>query len=146
MIPHHQQAVQMAAMAEARASNADVKQLATKIKAAQQPEIDTMNGWLTAWGEPTPGSSMNAGMAGMNHGAMPGMMSDADMKTLMDVKGGTFDKQFLTMMISHHEGAIEMAERETAQGSNTDAKALAAKIATDQLAEITTMKAILGRL
>ncbi len=141
MIPHHQQAVQMAAMAEAQASNAEVKELAAKIKAAQQPEIDTMNGWLTAWGQPSPSASM-----GMDHGSMPGMMSGADMTMLMGAKGAAFDKQFLTMMISHHEGAIEMAKQETAQGSNADAKALAEKIVTDQQAEITTMKAILGRL
>jgi uncharacterized protein (DUF305 family) len=146
MIPHHRQAVQMAAMAEAQASNVEVKELAAKIKTAQQPEIDTMNGWLTAWGKPTPMPDMSSGMPGMDHGSMPGMMSDADMTKLMDAKGAAFDKQFLTMMISHHEGAIEMAKQETAQGSNTDAKALAEKIATDQQAEITTMKAILGRL
>ncbi len=146
MIPHHQQAVKMAAMAEAQASNPEVKELAAKIKTAQQPEIDTMNGWLTVWGRPAPSASMGSEMSGMDHGSMPGMMSDSDMTTLMDAKGAAFDKQFLTMMISHHEGAIEMAEQETAQGSNADAKALAEKIVTDQQAEITTMKAILGRL
>jgi uncharacterized protein (DUF305 family) len=148
MIPHHQQAVQMAAMAEGRASNAQVKDLAAKIRAAQQPEIDTMNEWLTAWGKPTPmpGMSPSADMSGMDHGSMPGMMSDADMAKLAAAKGTAFDKQFLTMMISHHEGAIEMAKQETAQGSNPDAKALAQKIITDQQAEITTMKGLLTQL
>ncbi|WP_349290916.1 DUF305 domain-containing protein [Actinoplanes solisilvae] len=47
------------------------------------------------------------------------------------------------MMISHHEGAIEMAQHEVAQGSNPDAKRLAEKIVTDQQAEITTMKDML---
>src|SRR4051812_12275827 len=61
MIVHHQQAIQMAAMADGRAASADVKTLAAKIKGAQQPEIDTMNGWLTAWGKPAvmPGMSMS---------------------------------------------------------------------------------------
>jgi len=146
MIPHHRQAVQMAALADGRAANAKVKDLAAKIKAAQQPEIDTMNAWLTAWGEPTPSMSMSAGMPGMNNGAMPGMMSAADMSTLTAAKGAAFDKQFLTMMISHHEGAITMATQETRQGSNADAKALAQKIITDQQAEITTMKGVLALL
>jgi len=70
-------------------------------------------------------------------------MTDEDMNKLMDVKGAAFDKQFLTMMISHHEGAIQMAQQEVAQGSNPDAKALAQKIVTDQQAEITTMKDLL---
>ncbi|MEU4621985.1 DUF305 domain-containing protein [Actinoplanes sp. NPDC023801] len=145
MIPHHQQAVQMAAMAAGRAGDAGVTELASKIRAAQQPEIDTMTGWLTAWGRPVPEPHMSMG-SGMDHGSMPGMMTDADMAELMDAKGAAFDKQFLTMMISHHEGAIEMAQREVAQGSNAEAKALAQKIITDQQAEIATMRTILGRL
>ena len=127
MIVHHQQAVEMADLVGSRAANTDVKQLASKIKAAQQPEIDTMNGWLTAWGKPAamPGMSMSPDLGGMDHSSMPGMMTDADMKKLMDAEGAAFDKQFLTMMISHHEGAITMAQQETAQGSNPDAVALA---------------------
>jgi len=140
MIPHHQQAVEMAAMADGRAASTEVKDLAAKIKGAQQPEIDTMNGWLTAWGKPT-------AAADMGHGSQShGMMSDADMAKMMDAKGADFDKQFLTMMIAHHEGAITMAKDETAKGSNAEAKALAEKIVTDQQAEITTMQGLLGKL
>ena len=145
MIPHHQQAVRMAAMADGRASNAAVKDLAAKIKAAQQPEIDTMNEWLTAWNKPAAMPGMSA-MPGMGHGAMAGMMTDADLAKLMDAKGKDFDKQFLTMMIAHHEGALTMAEEETAKGSNPDATALAGKIIAAQRAEITTMRGLLGTL
>jgi uncharacterized protein (DUF305 family) len=136
MIPHHKQAVEMAAMADGRASSAGVKDLAVKIKAAQQPEIDTMTQWLTTWGKPTE-------MSGMQH---DGMMSDADMAKMMEAKGAAFDKQFLTMMIAHHEGAITMAKDEIAKGSNTDAKTLAGKIVADQQAEITSMQGMLGKL
>ncbi|OJF11196.1 DUF305 domain-containing protein [Couchioplanes caeruleus subsp. caeruleus] len=145
MIPHHQQAIEMAAMADGRASDAKVKELAAKVKAAQQPEIDTMNQWLTAWGKPAAMPGMSSDAHGTGHESMPGMMSDADMDKLMDAKGAAFDKQFLTMMIAHHEGAIEMAKQETAQGSSPEAKTLAEKIITDQQAEITTMKGILGQ-
>lgn len=141
MVPHHQQAVEMAALADGRAADGEVKELAAKIQAAQQPEIDTMTGWLSAWGKPTSHGDTDGG-----HGGMPGMMSDADMAALEAAKGAAFDKQFLTMMIGHHEGAVEMARQEVAQGSNADAKALAQKIITDQQAEIAAMKAILGRL
>jgi uncharacterized protein (DUF305 family) len=139
MIPHHQQAVAMAAMAAGRASDTGVTELAAKIRQAQQPEIDTLNGWLTAWGQAAP-------MSGMDHSSMPGMMSDTDMATLGRATGAAFDRHFLTMMISHHEGAVTMAREESAQGSNPDAKVLAQKIITDQQAEITTMKGILDRL
>ena len=163
MIPHHRQAVQMAAMAATHATDSAVKQLAAAIEEAQQPEIDTMNQWLTAWDAPiagagTPSSAMpgmpssamhgmpSSAMPGMSHGTTPGMMSDADLTELGQAHGAAFDKRFLTMMISHHEGAITMAEEEVAKGANPDATTLARKIITDQRAEITTMKGILDRL
>jgi uncharacterized protein (DUF305 family) len=148
MIDHHRQAIQMAATAEGRAADAGVKELAGRIEGAQQPEIDTMNEWLAAWGEPAPmpAASMASDMPGMQHGAMPGMMSAEDMTTLMGAEGAAFDKQFLTMMIAHHEGAVQMARQEAAQGSNTDAKALAQKIVTDQQAEIASMRTMLETL
>ncbi|GIE92238.1 DUF305 domain-containing protein [Actinoplanes regularis] len=147
MIPHHQQAVQMAALADGRVADGEVKSLAGKIQAAQQPEIDTMTTWLTAWGRPASMPSMSVeAHESMGHGSMPGMMSDADMTKLMAAKGAAFDKQFVTMMIAHHEGAVTMAREEVAKGSNPDATALAKKIITDQQAEITTMESILRRL
>jgi uncharacterized protein (DUF305 family) len=144
MIAHHREAIEMAEMADTRAADPEVKSLAEKIKAAQQPEIDTMTGWLSDWGQPVPLPGMSA--PSMGHGAMPGAMSPADMKTLEAAKGTAFDKQFLTMMITHHQGAITMAQDEIKNGSNPDAKALAQKIVTDQQAEITTMQTILDRL
>ncbi len=140
MIVHHQQAVEMAALAGTRAADARVKDLAGKIAAAQGPEIATMTGWLSGWGRPAP---TGGGGHGTGHESMPGMMSEADMKTLAGATGAAFDKQFLTMMIAHHQGAIIMAGDETAKGSNPEAKALAAKIVTGQQAEISTMKDLL---
>ena len=150
MIAHHREAVSMAQLAETRAEDAEVKSLAAAIEQAQQPEIETMTAWLSAWGKPAPMPSMSEGMSmpepTMSHGAMPGSMSEDDMKKLEAAKGADFDKQFITMMIAHHQGAITMAQEEVQQGSNVDAKALAQKIVTDQQAEITKMQAILDRL
>ncbi|MEU6072911.1 DUF305 domain-containing protein [Micromonospora sp. NPDC047074] len=143
MIPHHQQAVEMADLAATRAADPEVKRLAAEIKAAQAPEIATMSGWLTAWGRPA--QSPGAEMPHMDHG-MPGMMSDADMTKLAAASGREFDRQFLTMMIAHHEGAITMARDELARGMNAEAKALAEQIVSSQQAEIDTMRKILGRL
>ncbi|MCX4387017.1 DUF305 domain-containing protein [Micromonospora peucetia] len=142
MIPHHQQAVEMADLAATRAADPEVKRLAAEIKAAQAPEIATMSGWLTAWGRPVP--SPGAEMPHMDHG-MPGMMSDADMTKLAAASGREFDRQFLTMMIAHHEGAVTMARDEIAKGVNAEAKALAGQIVSSQQAEIDTMRKILGR-
>lgn len=138
MIPHHRQAVEMAKLAQRRASAPQVKRLAAKIEGAQGPEIDTMTGWLTSWGNKVPSGSMS----GMGHsrGGMPGMMSAADMKNLGGATGPKFDRLFLTMMMSHHSGAIEMAKTEQKDGKDPDAVTLAKKIKADQTAEITDMK------
>lgn len=146
MIPHHQQAVQMAEMAETRAGNPEVKALAAKIKQAQAPEIEQLTGWLSTWGAPMPSAPAGGGhgMPGMNT-EMPGMMTDKDMAGMQAATGAGFDRMFLQMMIRHHEGAVEMAETEQQQGKDAAAKALAAKIEADQTAEITQMQALLGK-
>jgi uncharacterized protein (DUF305 family) len=147
MIPHHRQAIEMADLAATRAADPQVKALAGTIKAAQQPEIDTMTGWLNgAAGMPMAGVSGGVSMPGTVPGGMRGSMSQADMTKLAAATGAVFDKQFLTMMIVHHQGAITMAKQEGAVGGNADAKALAAKIVADQQAQITTMQTILARL
>ncbi|MFU8870892.1 DUF305 domain-containing protein [Micromonospora sp. SL4-19] len=145
MIPHHQQAVEMAGLADGRAADPEVKKLAAQIRAAQAPEIATMTGWLAAWGRPAPSATAGHGRPGMDHG-MPGMMSDADLAKLEAFTGVDFDRQFLTMMIAHHEGAITMAKDELARGVNPEARALAQRIVDAQQAEIDAMKKLLDRL
>ncbi|HZM68072.1 MAG TPA: DUF305 domain-containing protein, partial [Nakamurella sp.] len=75
--------------------------------------------------------------------SMPGMMSDADMQQLTAASGTAFDRLFLQQMIVHHQGALEMADTEIAQGSNTAALTLALAIKTSQTAEITEMQQML---
>ncbi|HEY1174577.1 MAG TPA: DUF305 domain-containing protein [Phytomonospora sp.] len=142
MIPHHRQAVEMATLAETRAEDPEIKELAAAIKGAQDPEIATLTGWLTEWGQPTEAPAGHDG----GHGSMPGMMSEEDMKNLEAASGATFDKAFAELMIAHHEGAITMAEEEKAKGQNPDAVALAGTIATAQTAEIEQLRGILARL
>ncbi len=144
MIPHHEQAVEMAELAETRAESQEVRDLAADIEAAQGPEIETMTGWLEEWGEEVDGD----GMSGMDHGEMssddmPGMMSEEDMAALEAATGAEFDQMFLTMMIEHHEGAIEMAKTEQAEGEFPDAVALAEDIESAQADEIEAMEALL---
>lgn len=146
MIPHHQQAVQMSKMAAVHAGSTDVKQLADDIEAAQGPEIKTMTGWLKAWGEDAPSGTMS-GMGGMNgtsNDGTPGMMSDEDLAKLGKATGATFDQMWLTGMIAHHEGAVQMADTEIAHGKNADAVALAKTIKAAQTQEIAKMKHMLA--
>ncbi|MEU9852303.1 DUF305 domain-containing protein [Streptomyces sp. NPDC047974] len=137
MIPHHEQALEMAELADGRAEDADVKKIVAAIEKAQDPEILKMKAWLKGWGKPE--------SAGMNH-AMAGMMSDQDMKDLAAAKGKDFDRTFAELMIAHHEGAVEMAKAEQKDGGNAEAKALAGEVVTAQTAEIAELRKILDRL
>ncbi|WP_427016554.1 DUF305 domain-containing protein [Pseudarthrobacter sp. P1] len=138
MIPHHAQAVEMSDIMLAKTGlDAKITTLAKDIKAAQGPEIRKMTGWLTGWSEPT-------AMAG-NHG-MNGMMTGADMDKLTAAQGTGASKLFLSQMIAHHEGAVEMAKSEATGGKNADALALAKSIASSQESEIKDMKALLATL
>lgn len=144
MIPHHEQAVQMSRMAPGQAQSAEVKKLAGDIAAAQGPEIDTMTQWLKDWGQDIPSAHMDHGdMGHESSDEMPGMMDADDMNTLGSAHGADWDHMFLTMMIAHHEGAVEMAKTEQAAGRNTEAVALAKKIEAAQTAEIAKMKGML---
>lgn len=142
MIPHHQQAVEMADMALDLKVGAGekVRDLASRIKSGQNPEIEMMNGWLGAWGQTMP-MDMDHGqdMASMN-----GMMSAQEMSSLGMMTGPEFDSMWMDMMIRHHEGAIAMAQTVKAVGSNTDVLALADQVITAQQGEIAEMNTLLA--
>jgi uncharacterized protein (DUF305 family) len=158
MIPHHQQAIEMSDMLLTKQGiDPRVIELANQIKAAQGPEIQQMQGWLTQWGSPQ--MPMPSGMPG--HGDMPttsgmpsmsgtpgvsGMMSEQDMAALQNAQGVEASKLFLTQMIAHHEGAITMAQTEIKDGQYPAAVELARAIVTAQQKEIETMKGILASL
>ena len=145
MLPHHEGALAMAQLADGRASDPRVIDLADSIEAAQGPEIETMTGWLEEWGEPLPEEDMG----GMDHGSggmdMEGM-SEEDMTALDSASGAEFDRMFLEMMIPHHQGAVDMAETEIADGSNPDAVVMAREIVESQTAEIEEMQTLLTEL
>jgi uncharacterized protein (DUF305 family) len=144
MIPHHQQAVEMSDMVVGKQGiDPRVMQLATQIKAAQGPEIQQMQDWLTQWGAPAMLPMSGHDMPGMTG---QGMMSDADMTALMDAQGVEASKLFLTQMIAHHEGAITMAQNEIKDGQFPAALEMAKAIVTTQQKEIDTMKGILATL
>jgi uncharacterized protein (DUF305 family) len=140
MIPHHQQAVELSAMVPDRSTNDQLVALAKQISAAQQPEINVMKVFLVQWNE---NPDTNSGHSG--HGSTKqGMVDEATMTKLTSLNGAEFDRLWLESMISHHQGAIEMAKAEIANGDNEDAKTLATNIVTTQEAEIGQMKQMLG--
>lgn len=140
MIPHHQQAVELSALVPDRSTDPELAALAQRISAAQQPEIETMKVFLVQWKENPDTGSGHGG-----HGStMQGMVDEATMTKLVSLNGAEFDTLWLESMISHHQGAIEMAKAEIANGENVDAKRLAQTIVDTQQAEIGQMNQMLG--
>lgn len=173
MIPHHAQAIEMSdTLLSKNGVPEPVTVLAEQIKAAQGPEIDEMTSWLEQWDEPQmPGGMPGAGhnmpgmtstpmtsipgmgrgmpdtddMPGMN-GMMNGMMSAQEMQALSDAQGTEATRLFLTRMIAHHEGAIDMAQAEIRHGQYPDAIEMSRTIVDAQQREIDTMRQLLTTL
>ena len=135
MVPHHQQAIEMAGLIDGRTDRPELTKLAKDVTTTQSAEVSRMQGWLQAWGKPS------SGMGEMDHGAspMPGMMGQAEMDELKGLKGSRFDLAFVEMMTRHHQGAIEMATTELETGSPGEVKQLARQIITAQQREIQQM-------
>jgi uncharacterized protein (DUF305 family) len=141
MIAHHEQAIEMAEIAldPATGASAEVVDLATRIQAAQDPEVELMTGWLTAAGESVAMDTSD----GHDMSSMDGMMTADQMDEMAAMTGADFDRTWLEMMIAHHEGAISQSETVKTDGSNADVLLLADQIITAQQAEITEMQALL---
>ncbi len=139
MIPHHQQALDMAAMVPSRTTNRDLIVMAKHIALDQQAQIDTLRGLLQQWGEPAAPDHM--GHDGMG---MDGMVDAATMDRLPALTGTVFDELWLRSMITHHQGAVAMAQPEIARGENPTAVKMAKVIIDWQQLEIGRMHAMLG--
>ena len=142
MIPHHEQAVVMATLAETRAASPEIVDLAAEIKGAQQPEIDQMTAWLEEWGVPVMSGDEAMGDHG-GHG-MSGMLTQDQLGQLEDASGPEFDRLFAEFMIEHHVGAIDMAE-DVVNSQDPRVAALATEIITTQQVEIDQLRAFLER-
>ena len=148
MIPHHQQAVAMAALAPAHGASRPVQAVASQISAEQIPEIAQLRGMLAEWGQSAPTAAPVGGMSGMGGGApadaAPGMMTADEMTQLEAAGGPAFDRAFLQMMITHHQGALTMAKAELADGRDPDATLMAQNISDAQQASIELMQRLLA--
>jgi len=139
MIVHHKGAVDMAMLAEKRAERKEVKELAASIIYDQEKEIGKMSEWRDLWFAEK-AKAVNMEFAGMSHGA--GRM---DLKKLESLTGQEFDAEFVKQMISHHEGAVEMAKDVQKRDARKELKELAGDIITSQEAEIKQMKEWLAK-
>ncbi len=159
MIVHHQQAVEMSQLVADRTNNEDVIAIASKILASQADEIEFMNEWLETRDEMT----VMVGMSDMeghdmmdhsnhtmvDHSQMAGMATPEQMAALAAAEGTEFDRLFLTLMIAHHEGAIDMVEellRQPGSAADPILFRFVGDIENDQSSEIERMTAILTTL
>lgn len=149
MIPHHADALVMVDMTQGRRLSPEFARLTEDIREAQAPEIEMMADWLTDWGEEVPETSrdhVNSHMGDGDMGMGDGMgMDPDDLAELRDSGANMFETMWMQMMIEHHEGAIEMAETEQAEGLFPDAIALAESIEESQTAEIELMEELIDR-
>ena len=143
MIAHHAQAIYMSRLAASHGANPKLLKLATKIDQSQVAEIRIMQGWLVHNGQVAPDTSSWRTMT------MTGMLTEAQLKELDAAKGTGFDRAFLTLMIQHHEGALQMVKDLVATpraGQEVDVNVFANDVVSVQTAEIGAMRQMLSQL
>lgn len=166
MIVHHAQAVEMVALLETQGENSRVKLLGRRIALSQEAEMELMRSWLIARDQSTEMQMDHSGH-GMDHGAMdhsahaghakapsetplmPGMLSPAQMARLAAARGSEFDRLFLTGMIQHHQGAIDMVAdllEHPDAGRDTLLSDFTNSVVADQSTEILRMQSLLSDL
>ncbi|MDZ4276092.1 MAG: DUF305 domain-containing protein, partial [Erythrobacter sp.] len=148
MIVHHQQAVDMAVLVKDRTNTEELVAIAGRIESSQADEIAFMKGWLAERGEPAEDPLMQ-GHAHHAHATMAGMASPEQMQALAAAKGVDFDRQFLTLMIAHHEGAVEMVKKLLDEGGTAADPVLfrfISDIENEQTGEIERMDKLLAGL
>lgn len=156
MQTHHGQAVEMSLLINDRTTDPHVKIMAKDIATGQQHQSGQMFAWLQLWGlSPTGSRPPMAWMGSDHHGAtaasgesvpMPGMASAADLKRLTDARGVAADRIFLTLMIAHHKGGVQMADAVLARSDREEVVTLAHSMVVAQTSEIATMQKMLDAL
>lgn len=155
MIVHHQQAVDMTAIA-ARRLRGPPAAVAEQIQASQQREIGRMQGWLTVWDAPLTAAEPMAWMTpdggSTSHGGhadeppMPGMASMPELQRLGSLSGKALQTRFCQLMLRHHHGGVAMAAEAAGRASAPYVRAAAAVMAAEQQKEIATLSWLLADL
>lgn len=150
MIGHHAQAITMAGWAETHDASPAIQRLASRIVNGQSDEIVTMQTWLKDRLQPVPQPD-SAGMTMMqgHEMHMPGMLTHAQMDQLNQARGEEFDRLFLTFMIEHHRGAIEMVRNlfgTYGAGQDELVFKFASDVNVDQTTEIARMESMLEQM
>ncbi|MEX2284253.1 MAG: DUF305 domain-containing protein [Gemmatimonadota bacterium] len=143
MIGHHAQAITMAALAPKLGASYNVLRLAQKIDISQRDEIDMMKQWLRERRQAVPDDAQSHAMM------MPGMLTPEMMARLGKARGREFDRLFLTFMIGHHEGALQMVDelvKSPGAAQDSDIFRFATDVDADQRDEIFVMQRMLDSM
>ena len=143
MIAHHAQAIFMSKLAPSRGASPRVVRFAQKIDQSQDAEILLMQQWLNAHNQFAPDTSAWPTMT------MPGMLTAEEMARLENSRGEEFERQFLQLMIRHHEGALKMVDdllKTPRAAQDVDVNVFANEVVTVQTAEIDAMRQMLQDL
>jgi uncharacterized protein (DUF305 family) len=132
MIPHHEEAIEMAEMVPERTDRPELNELADDIIASQQGEIEEMQAMLAE-----AGADEDPDMAHMDDDMM---MDEHDIERLGDAEAVEFDLLFADLMIEHHEGAIVMARDVLDDGEHPQVATLAQDVIDEQEAEIAQLR------
>ncbi|GGP66710.1 DUF305 domain-containing protein [Saccharothrix coeruleofusca] len=142
MIRHHEQALEMTALAPDRAQHEAVRGLAARIHDTQGPEARAMESWRDQFAAQAPAHGHSGGLPHVDHASMPGMATPEQLAALRAAGGADFDRLFLQLMIAHHEGAMRMAVEVLTTGSDVRVEEMATDVLATQTDEVERMKAI----
>jgi uncharacterized protein (DUF305 family) len=144
MIPHHTQAIMISGWAPSHEANPQVRTLTERIVVGQSDDLVLMKQWLGDRGKPIPATG------GHDHTMhMPGMLTAEQLAQLDAARGRVFDSLFLTFMIQHHQGALQMVNKlfGSSGAANDDfVYKMASEIHAEQETEIERMKLMLASL
>ncbi|MBW0134291.1 DUF305 domain-containing protein [Pseudonocardia abyssalis] len=146
MVPHHEQALEMAVLAPARAADPGVRAMAERIAGVQGPEIAVLESWLARQdAHPAHGDHGDGGDGGDggDHTGMPGMATPAQLTDLATATGPAFDRLFVTLMIAHHQGALTMAGQVRTAGTDLLVAEFADDVVATQSADIDRLRGLL---
>lgn len=141
MVEHHEQAVELAELAPGRVADPELADLAGLIAVTQAAEAESMRGWLERR------RSADDAAAGHEHAeSMAGEISRSTIDRAAELEGGAFDRLFVSAMIPHHRGALQMSEARLAESGDPAVARWARAIATSQALEIDRLLEIEARL
>lgn len=140
MLQHHAQALDLAAPMLERSRQRTVRSLALDIQLSQREQMRQMEAMLGRWGQP-PGEPISP-----EHARMMGMASEAELAELSTLPVGQAERQFLRLMIRHHQGAVAMTLPVLDAAARPEVERLTRQIVVTQRGEIRTMEGVLGRL